>query len=525
MKILTSNTNHTTNIYEKGQYGLIWNLSVVVFTISALTSMLFFSFDTVVFFLYLLMFLTSVFSLYYLKKYKKVKPIFCLYTIIASAILIGSFHTQHNTLHYQDILWTISIILFAFIGLDYKYSIFVASIHGLSLVLFTFFSLNTNISTVSILPNYQLLVFSIESIFAFTIVIVLIHHFLKYQKFTRVELGNTRIKYQNIIENMNEALIQDNREGKIVFWNKKFLTMFDYVESDMDDMHITEIINQEEDLDSIHLRHKQRISGMRNDDRLIYRGKRKNGDIIWMEINVTPLYENGEIIGTQSLIWDITHKKEQEIQILRVNEELTKIEEAERERIAYEIHDGLNQILVAARLHVELASSKEKLLEMIDCALYESRTITKKLAPKDINEFGLISAVKLLSMQIGDSNDLKINFICNRESDFFELTNSIQFNIYRIVQECMNNTIKHAKASEVQIEINSFKNNLIIQFSNNGLKIPKVKLDNKNFLISIKRRVNILNGELKIINNRKGKVTFLISIPSDFKAIELKKAI
>lgn len=512
MRFFNPNTDHTKNIYEKGRYTLVWNLSVIVCIIFIFTSILFFSFDRLVFYLYLILLLTSVFALFYLKKYKKVKPIFWLYTIVSTVILIFSFHTLHHVLHYVDVFWTICLILFAFIGLEYKFALLVVVVHALSMVLFIYFNFNINIETVQTLPNYELLVFSIESVLAYIVFVILVQYYLKYQKFTRLELSKTKNKYHNVIENINEALIQDDKNGKIVFWNNKFLEMFKFSESDMKEKYIMEIINPE-DHDTLRELHFQRINGQRLEDELMYFGKRKNGENIWMEINVTPIFEKGEIIGTQSLIRDVTIKKEQEIYLVKIHQELTKIEDAERERIAYELHDGLNQILISARLHMELSSPKEKLFEMIDSAISESKRIIQNLVPKDIKEFGLIYALGLLIQKTSESSKLKISFNFNNEFEFLALTEKIQFNVYRIVQECLNNTVKHAKANAVEIEMASFNNNLNVLFSNDGEIIPDEKLNNQSFLTAIKRRINILNGKFEIIENKNGKVTFLIVVP------------
>jgi len=524
MNVLRPNVSHTNNFYEIGKFKLIWKLSLVTSVIFGILSILFLWMDILVSGLYFTLFSVSVFSLFFLKKYKKIKPIFWLYTIVASIILISSLQSLHYILHYEDLLWMICIIGFAFIGLEYKYALIVALLHAGSFIFFLITSLNKNIETIEIVSNYNLLVMCIESALAFLIMILLLQQYLKYEAYAHTQLKKTKTKYQDIIETMNEALIQDDSNGKIIFWNSKFLEMFGFTKTDMKEMHILDLIDQDFH-DAIKNRHFKRIMGEKIEEELVYLGKRKNGTSIWMELNVTPVYENKKIIGTQSLIRDISVRKEQEMQLKRINQELIKIEEAERERIAYELHDGLNQLLIAARIHTDLSSGKDKILEILDAAIAESKSISQNLVPKDINEFGLITAFKILFKKIEQSDKLKIIFNYDDEFDYSNLREHKQFNIYRIVQECLNNTLKHSNADEVIFSITPKDRMLTISFKNNGNKIAADKINSQNFLVAIRRRLSILNGKESIINNVDGNVSFEFNIPLINQSKSIKKAV
>lgn len=330
-------------------------------------------------------------------------------------------------------------------------------------------------------------------------------------------------KYKGLIQNMSDGLLVDDIDssGTILYCNKKFTEIFGFEEDQLANLKIKDYIAPEYRKE-LQDRHKRRVKGEKVPDVFECKGIRKDGKKIWLEIRVSPIIENNIIKGTQSLVRDITEKKEKDIQLQKINAELVSIEETERARIAGELHDSIIQKLVATKMYLNAANSKKYIKnaeELLKSALIELRAITNNLAPKDLYDYGLIGAIKILIKQLVEPK--KINVIFNYPVEFenLSLNSHIEFNLYRIIQESLNNTIKYSKGSEIKICFKYLHEKLIIIFSNNGVKISKNIIQKPSSFIAIRRRINILNGQFQILKNLNKQVVFSYEIPINIDVV------
>ena len=149
----------------------------------------------------------------------------------------------------------------------------------------------------------------------------------------------------------------------------------------------------------------------------------------------------------------------------------------ERSRIAHELHEGLQQTLVAAKMNLELLqkeidllspgtqSNFDKGLELLRDGIKETRSISHSLVPKQVKEVGLVAAIENLTVNIGK----KINCNYYYQNDLEILNDAMALNLYRIVQESVTNVLKHAKATKLFINLTKENNFLILTIEDNGL--------------------------------------------------------
>jgi signal transduction histidine kinase len=171
-----------------------------------------------------------------------------------------------------------------------------------------------------------------------------------------------------------------------------------------------------------------------------------------------------------------------------VTEATIKGQEKEREQLALELHDNINQILATSQLYLDFSMTEpeirreivEKSKDYIARAIEEIRTLSKALLPPSLDEFGLITALHELVACITITGNLKIE---KKWDDFDEciLQKDQKLAIYRIVQEQLNNIIRHAGASHVSINLR-----LAGEGMNQKLELL-VKDDGKGFDPSLKR--------------------------------------
>ncbi|MGH9841532.1 MAG: ligand-binding sensor domain-containing protein [Blastocatellia bacterium] len=152
-------------------------------------------------------------------------------------------------------------------------------------------------------------------------------------------------------------------------------------------------------------------------------------------------------------------------------------QEQERKRIAAELHDSLGQNLLIIKNHALLglaeredpAATEENLTtisEMTSQVLDEARQIAYNLRPYQIDRFGLTKAIQAMLNRVADASE--IAFHCQVDSLDGIFSKEAEMNLYRIVQESINNILKHSHATEAEIKITRAEDRVLLRVSDNG---------------------------------------------------------
>ena len=240
-----------------------------------------------------------------------------------------------------------------------------------------------------------------------------------------------------------------------------------------------------------------------------------------------PKIKNDEIGQLTNSFNEMAHtlkSKETELQTER-NMRITAMidgQELERQRLSRELHDGLGQSLIALKLMLAAAEGKrhEDTLETIeqtciafDDTINEIRRISNDLMPAVLLEFGLITALKNLCNSIADTTGMNIEF--SSKGQLNDLSQRITIYIFRIIQEALNNMVKHADASRatLHIERNPEAVFAMIQDNGKGIEMPEQPEKGGSGIPNMRERVRLLNGNIEFISES-GKGTRLnIEIP------------
>ena len=216
--------------------------------------------------------------------------------------------------------------------------------------------------------------------------------------------------------------------------------------------------------------------------------------------------------------------KEYQERLRTLNSEITLVEERERRRIAENLHDSLGQTLSLAYMNLTSVNDKEcspKIKKTIDFtakllnkAVEESRALTYDLSPPILYELGFIPAVQWKLEQFGKNQKIKTCFDLKNETPELKRENTIF--LYRIIVELLNNIIKHAKATEVKINISSDEQVFKLTVSDNGVGIDTAKIKSSpgktgGFgLFSITERLESINGTFNIGPGENGTIAEII---------------
>lgn len=139
-----------------------------------------------------------------------------------------------------------------------------------------------------------------------------------------IRLKESEEKYKRMVENINDALIVDDIDGKVTFYNKKFLAIHGFDKTDMLNLRIEDYIAPQY-RDEIRERHNKRVRGENVTSHYEYQAKKKNGELFWCEASVLTVLDNGIIVGTQSIVRDITERKKLEKELIKYREHLEEI--------------------------------------------------------------------------------------------------------------------------------------------------------------------------------------------------------
>lgn len=201
-------------------------------------------------------------------------------------------------------------------------------------------------------------------------------------------------------------------------------------------------------------------------------------------------------------------------------------QEAERRRIATDLHDSLGSLLASVKLHYHAlfrGSSKDdprvaKTENLIDEACDEVRRISHNMMPHSLLEVGLIEALKDLAHDYAENNNWDLSL--HMEGVDYYLQNHQEDTIFRIIQEIITNISRHASANKVGMKIYREEDLLRISVSDDGAGFTSSGFDSEGIgLKNIRSRVDYLNGKIQIDTALQQGTRFEIQIPLDISSI------
>ncbi len=233
------------------------------------------------------------------------------------------------------------------------------------------------------------------------------------------------------------------------------------------------------------------------------RHKRKNGEIIDVELYSNPIVQNGKKYRFVIAI-DITEKKQIDDMITRA---AIKAQEEERYEIGSELHDNVCQILATSLMSLRMM--KNKLLpdtlkwynqskDYIDLASREIRNLSHRLAPAFFEDLTLEDTIKLLLNTFNTENQYKISLTVDNTIPLKNISRDIHLNIYRILQEELRNIVKYAKATAINIHVKVDSNGIRMTTQDNGIGFDPNSVKRGIGLSNIKRRTELFGGSMQI---------------------------
>lgn len=208
-------------------------------------------------------------------------------------------------------------------------------------------------------------------------------------------------------------------------------------------------------------------------------------------------------------------KNEQEVVKL---EALITGEEKERVRLAQDLHDGINGDLSVIKYKISNVdksafSNEEKqeykeAITMLDNAVEQVRRISHNLAPPSLHNFDLIEAIKQYCTKVNTSRKVSVDF--QYYGDQFQLNKEHETAVYRMIQEMLNNIVKHAEASEALVQLNHRDDHLHLTVEDNGKGFNIDEKAEGMGLKNIRSRADFLKADLDVSSGKNGTTFGLV---------------
>jgi PAS domain S-box-containing protein len=344
---------------------------------------------------------------------------------------------------------------------------------------------------------------------------LILSHDITHQQEAEQKLIRSEANLRAIFENTSEGFVLVDKEGIIKTFNAKAIeysffskennfqvghSLFRFIEESREPF-FREFFSKVMNGESIHYERSY------EDD---------NGKISWLEFSITPVWDEAVISGACVAGRDITQNKLMEEEMLaqkiqeqrRISRAIIKAQERERNHMGQELHDNVNQILAGTKLYLNMIAkdeaSKELIkypMELIDSAIQEIRSLSsKKVTP--IKNINLTELLQKLLADLETRSSVKTSFECNITEHVHD--DELKLNIYRIIQEQLNNIMKHASAKTVTVSALA-KNRLVhIVITDDGKGFDTTKKRRGIGISNMINRVESFNGTV-VIDSSPGK--------------------
>lgn len=263
----------------------------------------------------------------------------------------------------------------------------------------------------------------------------------------------------------------------------------------------------------------------------------------WATVIITPVFGEGEEIDELLIMGaDITQRKQAEDNMRRKNRaEIEKTinqqkfrsvlilegQEEERNRIAMDIHDGIGQMLTSLKYQIEsidlnaAEKARKKIAEvdqLIKQVIREVRRVTFNLKPPVLGDYGLQAALNVFIQETSKLVDVKL--IYNTSGTIQRLPQKIENNIFRIIQEAINNALKYSGAQLIEVTLQQIANDLVITVKDEGkgfdvklVEARSVNIESGRGFFNMYERTEYVNGQLTIQSKPNQGTTVTLTVP------------
>ena len=352
------------------------------------------------------------------------------------------------------------------------------------------------------------------------------------------ELKESEERFRLLVEGVKDyAIFMLDPEGRVATWNEGAHRIKGYSQQEILGRHFS-IFYTEENTTRGHPEEELRIAAAKGAYEEEGLRVRKDGSRFWASVSITALRdEHGSLRGFAKVTRDVTERKQAEEEIRQLNRILEELKnlvgklvvsrEEEKRQVAYELHEKLAQVAVAAHLHLQAFSGRfsgtesdrsdlEWAMKLIQQTISDARKITTNLRPTELDDFGLVAAISSEVERLREEG-YQVNY--EQELGDERLSATVEDALFRVVQEALTNVRKHAQTRRVQIKLWRRPDEVHLEVRDYGCGFDPAaafvgsRPDERAGLIEMRERVTLLGGELKIMSKLGAGTSLVAEVP------------
>jgi PAS domain S-box-containing protein len=363
------------------------------------------------------------------------------------------------------------------------------------------------------------------------------------QKLTEIKLSQSEARYRTLVNNTTDIIYETDAQGHFMYFNTEATRrLLQYSEAELIGEHFRMVIHPEwrERVENFY---RMQFLSKSPTSYLEFPVVVKDGTVFWLGQSVHMVIEKGRVIKNQAFCRDITErrKREEELELSQkklqeFSSRLQKAREAERSRIAREIHDELGASLTTLKMdlswhtdsliksHHPLAAKLTEIISKVDESIQTVRKIATDLRPSILDNLGLWAAIEWQAQEL--KSRLRIPCKLSMNVPDAPLHPDEATAIFRIVQESLTNVARHANATLVTIDVDATESDVCIKISDNGKGMARSALKNSQSLgiLGMHERAKSFGGEFSIESTPNNGTSVSLRMPIRLATISTERA-
>ena len=333
-------------------------------------------------------------------------------------------------------------------------------------------------------------------------------------------LAESEEKYRQLFTTESDAVaIFDARTRRFLDVNDAALELYGYTRAEFLALVFSDITADPQQCEA---NIRQVVAGTQDHFPVGYH-KKKDGTVFPIEISASTFMLGGRRVLC-GVVRDITERKQAERDLRDAHGKLVNAREAERRRLASELHDSVSQDIVAVQLAIQKAADAGRgkldaeqnhllIAAAAQCVelVKEVRSICYALYPSTLHTLGLVAALRQLGRYCKEH--VEFSLVCPDDIDVPRFDDEREIALYRIAQEAVNNALRHAGAGKIQLQLSRSADEITLEIVDDGCGFEPARRAHAGFgLTTMSDRAKAAGGELTIVSEP-GRTCVKVSVP------------
>jgi len=330
---------------------------------------------------------------------------------------------------------------------------------------------------------------------------------------------DSRLKLATIVESSDDAIASGTLDGIIASWNRGAERIYGYTEAEAVGKPIMMLVPP--DLPDEENKILEMLRAGRSIEHFETVRVTKNGKRINVSLSISPIKDStGTTVGCCGIARDITERKEAEQALSEMTRKLIQAQEQERSRIGRELHDDISQRLAMLLLELErlgetpadIQSRTRELRKELHQISDDVQALSHDLHSSKMEYLGAVAGMRSWCKEFGERQEMEVDF---RSDVPGPLPRELGLNLFRVLQEALQNVVKHSAATRVVVQIreDSGEIRLDISDSGRGFDVAAALEGNGLGLTSMRERIRLVNGTIAIDSKPMAGTTIRVRVP------------